>query len=308
MALGYAAIITTLFLWSGFFLSLRGGAISALQPADIALTRFFIPALVLLPFVLKSMDKVRAVPNKYLIGIVIGSGLPYLLVVGTAMHFAPVAHGSALIPGTLPLFVSAIAVICYQQPLSQHRMVGLSAVLLGIMVFLLSNLGEEYNWAQLKGHLLFLVGSLMWAVFTISARVANLSAYVCAGFVSVISFALLIVTVGFGWLDSYLVITPITDWPWKELVGHLLLQGIGAGLLASFTFLYAIRTIGAEASAAFGSLTPVLATLLAMPVFNERPDTLTWCALILVTCGSIVASNILMKQDPSQKYQPPVHR
>ncbi|WP_050926476.1 DMT family transporter, partial [Vibrio harveyi] len=275
MALGYAAIITTLFLWSGFFLSLRGGAISALQPADIALTRFFIPALVLLPFVLKSMDKVRAVPNKYLIGIVIGSGLPYLLVAGTAMHFAPVAHGSALIPGTLPLFVSAIAVICYQQPLSQHRMVGLSAVLLGIMVFLLSNLGEEYNWAQLKGHLLFLVGSLMWAVFTISARVANLSAYVCAGFVSVISFALLIVAVGFGWLDSYLAITPITDWPWKELVGHLVLQGIGAGLLASFTFLYAIRTIGAEASAAFGSLTPVLATLLAMPVFNEQPDTLT---------------------------------
>lgn len=273
MALGYAAIITTLFLWSGFFLSLRGGAISALQPADIALTRFFIPALVLLPFVLKSMDKVRAVPNKYLIGIVIGSGLPYLLVAGTAMHFAPVAHGSALIPGTLPLFVSAIAVICYQQPLSQHRMVGLSAVLLGIMVFLLSNLGEEYNWAQLKGHLLFLVGSLMWAVFTISARVANLSAYVCAGFVSVISFALLIVAVGFGWLDSYLAITPITDWPWKELVGHLVLQGIGAGLLASFTFLYAIRTIGAEASAAFGSLTPVLATLLAMPVFNEQPDT-----------------------------------
>lgn len=308
MALGYAAIITTLFLWSGFFLSLRGGAISALQPADIALTRFFIPALVLLPFVLKSMDKVSAVPNKYLIGIVIGSGLPYLLVAGTAMHFAPVAHGSALIPGTLPLFVSAIAVICYQQPLSQHRMVGLSAVLLGIMVFLMSNLGEEYNWAQLKGHLLFLVGSLMWAVFTISARVANLSAYVCAGFVSVISFALLIVAVGFGWLDSYLVITPITDWPWKELVGHLLLQGIGAGLLASFTFLYAIRTIGAEASAAFGSLTPVLATLLAMPVFNEQPDTLTWCALILVTCGSIVASNILMKQDPSQIYQPPVHR
>ncbi len=41
MALGYAAIITTLFLWSGFFLSLRGGAISALQPADIAFNSLF---------------------------------------------------------------------------------------------------------------------------------------------------------------------------------------------------------------------------------------------------------------------------
>ena len=105
MALGYAAIITTLFLWSGFFLSLRGGAISALQPADIALTRFFIPALVLLPFVLKSMDKVRAVPNKYLIGIVIGSGLPYLLVAGTAMQ----AYGNQLSD------VDMAAVITYER-------------------------------------------------------------------------------------------------------------------------------------------------------------------------------------------------
>lgn len=243
MALGYAAIITTLFLWSGFFLSLRGGAISNLQPADIALARFLIPAIVLLPFVLTSMDNIRAVPSKYLLGIVVGSGLPYLLVAGTAMHFAPVSHGSALIPGTLPLFVSAIAVVCYQQPLSQHRIIGLSAVLLGILIFLLSNVGAEYNWLQLKGHLLFLVGSLMWAGFTISARVANLSAYVCAGFVSLISFALLIIAVGFGWLDSYLATTPVNQWPWNELFGHLILQGIGAGLLASFTFLYAVRSI-----------------------------------------------------------------
>ncbi|MGR5446616.1 DMT family transporter [Vibrio jasicida] len=308
MALGYAAMLTTLFLWAGFFLSLKGGAISNLEPADIALTRFLIPALVLFPFVIKSMDHVRAVPNKYLLGILLGSGLPYLLIVGTAMQFAPVAHGSALVPGTLPLFVSAIAVICFQQPLSRHRIIGLSAVLFGIAVFLLSNLASEYNWPQLKGHFLFLLGSLMWATFTISARVANLSAQVCAGFVSIISFAMLIVAIGFGWTDSYLAITPLNKWPWSELFGHILLQGVGAGLVASFTFLYAVKNIGAEASAAFGSLTPVLATLLAIAVFNERPEILTWCALFLVTCGSIVASNVLMKQDPGQKYQPPVHR
>ena len=78
MALGYAAIITTLFLWSGFFLSLRGGAISDLQPADIALARFLIPAVVLLPFVLKSMNKIRAVPSKYLLGIIVGLSLIHI--------------------------------------------------------------------------------------------------------------------------------------------------------------------------------------------------------------------------------------
>ncbi|MDW2194153.1 EamA/RhaT family transporter, partial [Vibrio sp. 1641] len=87
MILGYAAILVTVLLWSGFFISLKGGAISALQPADIALVRFLVPSLILLPFVMKHKAALKAVPNKYLTGIVLGSGLPYLLVAGTAMHF-----------------------------------------------------------------------------------------------------------------------------------------------------------------------------------------------------------------------------
>lgn len=308
MALGYAAILITLLLWSGFFLSLKGGAISELQPADIALTRFLLPALVMLPFVFKHKGKIRSVPNKYLFGIVVGCGLPYLLVASTAMQYVPVSHGSALIPGTLPLFVSAIAVMCYRQPLSRHRVIGLCSVLLGIVTFLISNVDSQYNEAQLQGHLLLLLGSLMWAAFTISARVANLNAYVTAGFTAIISLAMLIVAVGFGWLESYLAKVPISQWPWQEVINHVILQGLGAGIIASFTFLYAVRTIGAEASAAFGSLTPAIATILAIPIFHEHPDIITWCALILVTCGSIVASNIFMKQDPSQTYSPPAHK
>lgn len=308
MILGYASIVITLVIWSGFFISLKNGALSELQPADIALVRFLIPSLVLLPFVLKHKKSLSAVPNKYLIGVVAGSGLPYLLVVGSAMHLAPVAHGSALVPGTLPLFVSAIAVICYQQALSQHRLFGLTAVLVGIFVFLFSNSGSEYNWSQLHGHLLFLTGSLMWAIFTISARVANLNAHICAGFVALVSLMLLIIAVGFGWIDSYLAVTPMKLWPWQELFNHAMLQGVGAGLVASYTFIYAIRVIGAEASAAFGSLTPVIATLLAIPVFGEQPDTMTWLALTLVTSGSVIASQVFMKSDVSQSYRPTVHR
>ncbi|MGR5133730.1 DMT family transporter [Vibrio alfacsensis] len=308
MVLGYAAILITLLLWSVFFLSLKGGAISELQPADIALARFLLPALVMLPFVFKHQGKIRSVPNKYLFGIVVGCGLPYLLVASTAMQYVPVSHGSALIPGTLPLFVSAIAVMCYQQPLSRHRVIGLCSVLLGIVTFLISNVDSQYNEAQLQGHLLLLLGCFMWAAFTISARVANLNAYVTAGFTAIISLAMLIVAVGFGWLESYLAKVPISQWPWQEVINHVILQGLGAGIIASFTFLYAVRTIGAEASAALGSLTPVVATLLAIPIFHEHPDIITWCALILVTCGSIVASNVFMKQDPSQTYRPPAHK
>jgi len=306
MKLGYFSITVTLLIWASFFLSLKGGSNSNLTPADIALTRFFIPALVLLPLVWKARNIVTAVPTRYLLGMFIGSGLPYLLVAGTAMQFVPVSHGSALVPGTLPLFVTGIAVLFFKQPLSRHRVAGLVMVLLGIMLFLGASL-SSFNFEYTKGHMLFLCGSLMWAIFTISARVANLDALVSAGFISLCSTLLLLLFIVTGTLPSHLADTPITQWPLTELAVHSSVQGVGAGLIAAFTYLYAVKTLGAERSAAFGSATPAIATLLAIPMFGEIPDTLTWLALGSICIGSLVASNIFMRNDQSMQYQPPAH-
>ncbi|MCW8334780.1 DMT family transporter [Vibrio paucivorans] len=309
---GYLAIIATLLLWSGFFLSLRGGAISDLTPADIALTRFLLPALVLLPFAYRARTSIFAVPKRYLAGMLIGCGLPYLLVAATAMQYAPVADGSALIPGTLPLFVSGLAVFFFAQPLSSHRIVGLSLVIAGIGMFFVSSLSSAEATAgsnsPITGHLLFLLGSLMWAVFTICARVANLSPLVSAGFISLISSAALILLIATGTLDSHLATTTVSSWPWNELFGHVMLQGIGAGLVASFTYLHAISILGAERSAAFGSATPAIATLLAIPVFGEVPSYFTTIALVTVCIGSLIASNVFMRSDASLSYRPPTHK
>ncbi|MEZ8245234.1 DMT family transporter [Vibrio splendidus] len=306
MKLGYLSIIVTLLIWASFFLSLKGGANSDLTPADIALTRFLIPALVLLPLMWKARSTIAAVPNLYLVGMFVGCGLPYLLVAGTAMQFVPVSHGSALVPGTLPLFVTGIAVLFFKQPLSRHRVVGLGLVLLGILLFLGNSL-SSFNFEYTKGHLLFLCGSLMWATFTISARVANLNALVSAGFISFCSTLLLLVLILTGTLPSHLMSTPIAQWPATELAVHSTVQGVGAGLIAAFTYLYAVNTLGAERSAAFGSATPAVATLLAIPMFNEIPDTMTWLALGSICIGSLVASNIFMRNDQSMQYQPPSH-
>ena len=306
MKLGYLSITVTLLIWASFFLSLKGGANSNLTPADIALTRFFIPTLLLLPLVWKARNIVTAVPARYLLGMFIGSGLPYLLVAGTAMQFVPVSHGSALVPGTLPLFVTGIAVLFFKQPLSRHRVAGLAMVLFGIVLFLCASL-SSLNFEYTKGHLLFLCGSLMWAIFTISARVANLDALVSAGFISLCSTLLLLLLIVTGTLPSHLADTPIAQWPFTELAVHSAVQGVGAGLIAAFTYLYAVKTLGAERSAAFGSATPAIATLLAIPLFGEIPDTLTWLALGSICIGSLVASNIFMRNDQSMQYQPPTH-
>ncbi|MGF1696424.1 DMT family transporter [Vibrio lamellibrachiae] len=311
---GYLAIITTILLWSGFFLSLRGGAISALTPADMALTRFLIPALVLLPITFYSRKLIFSVPKRYLVGMVVGGGLPYLLIAGLAMNYATVSDGSALVPGTLPLFVSAIAVSLFAQPLSQHRKIGLVMIVLGISLFLWSGISEAET-TLVQGHVLFLFGSMMWAIFTICARIANLPALVCAGLISLVSFVLLLLLIVTNSIESSLFVfgsgqswsSNIENWPYQELFGHLLLQGVGAGLIASFTYLHAISKLGAERTAAFGSLTPVIATLLAIVIFGEVPPVTTWVGLVCICTGSIVASNVFMREDASLAYQPPKH-
>ena len=304
MISGYLAMAATLLLWSGFFLSLRGGAHSELTTADIALARFLIPCIVLLPLVLKSIKLIQKVPKRYMLGMFVGCGLPYLLVAGTGMQLAPVSDGSALIPGTLPLFVSGIAVVLFRQPLSSHRILGLMLVLGGIAAFLFQGFGHSGN-GLLTGYVLFLLGSMMWATFTICARVSNLNPLVAAGVISLLSTLGLITLIATGMLKSHLIVTSVANWPWKELAGHITLQGIGAGLVAAFTYLHAISVLGAERTAAFGAATPAIATLLAIPVFNEQPTLLGWFALIMVCVGSLIASNIFMKQDTSLLYQPP---
>ncbi len=294
----------TLLLWSGFFISLRSGAHSSLTTADIAILRFTLPALLLLPLVYRARSQLLAVPKRYLAGMFIGSGLPYLLVAATGMQYAPVADGSALIPGTLPVFVTAIAVLFYRQSLSNHKIIGLILVLAGIAAFLYTSL-IQYQPNLLKGHLLFLLGSSMWAVFTISARVANLHALVSAGLVSLLSLAALIIAIFNNWVDSTLLVTPLISWPWQEVIAQLLLQGVGAGFLAAISFLYAVKNLGAERSAALASVTPVIATLLAIPLFGEWPTTNTWFALSLICFGSIIASQVLRGASHKDNYQPP---
>ncbi|MFM2580673.1 DMT family transporter [Vibrio fortis] len=312
MLLGYTSIAVTLMIWASFFLSLKGGANSVLAPADIAMTRFLIPSLVLFPLVYKARRAIASVPIIYLIGMFIGCGLPYLLVTSSAMQYVPVAQGSALVPGTLPLFVTMIAVFFFKQPLSHHRIIGFALVIIGIVIFLFTGLSMHEGHtsdlligSETLGQLLFLFASLMWAIFTISARVANLNALVVAGLISLMSSILLIALIVAGVLPSYLYEQSMTQWPVNELLTHSAIQGVGAGIIAAATYLYAVQTLGAERSAAFGSSTPVIATLLAIPIFHEVPSVSSWVSLALICSGSLLASNIFLKKDASLDYEPP---
>ncbi|ATG76058.1 hypothetical protein AN401_19255 [Zobellella denitrificans] len=242
--LGYLAAAGTVLIWSVYFLSLRLGALSPLGPLDITLFRYAVPGLVLLPLLLARRARIRAVNPLWLLGMVLGAGLPFFLLSVLGMGLAPVVQGSTLIPGTA----------------------------LGL------------------GQGLFLLCSLLWALFTICVRQSGLRPLEVAAVVTVPNGALVAAWLLLGQVPLTLSQVPVQEW-----LAQLLVQGLVVGLGAGFLFGYAIGRLGAEISAAIGSLTPVCATLLAWCWLGEHIAPLTGLGLGLVTLGVIGASGLVSR-------------
>ncbi|MCG6659247.1 DMT family transporter [Halomonas campisalis] len=286
--LGYGAALGMVLIWSSYFLSLRHGALSPIGQLDMTLFRYAVPGLLLLPLLIQRWSAIRRVHPVWLAGMVLGAGLPFFLLGAIGMGWAPVAQGSTLIPGTAPLFVTLLAVAVFRQPLSRWRRLGLCAVLAGVLCLLWG--GQAEGAALGRGQALFLVCSLLWALFTVSMRQSGLSALEAAAVVTVPNGALAV-------LYLLATATPLTlgSVPGDEWLLQLLVQGVAVGLGSSFLYGFAIRQLGAEITSSIGSLTPVCATLMAWLLLQESITAATALGMALVSLGVVIASGLLQR-------------
>lgn len=286
-AFGLGAMTITLLIWASFFISLRSSHQSALAIGDIALFRF-LPAALLFGWLSRhSLAQIWNVPKRYLFAIGFGAGLPFLLLAANGLKLAPVSHGASLIPGILPLFVSGIAFLIYKESISAMRRAGIVLIFLGIVFFLFHSLTHS-TIHILQGQLLLVAASVSWAWFTIGMRVSGLNAVQGGAVLSISALIMLMVGFALGWLDSN-----ISSAPLDELGFHFLIQGIAVGIAANYSYAFAISKLGAEASAALGSLTPVIASLLAFFAFNEQLTLNTGFAIGLIVIGAVMASEVI---------------
>ncbi|BEU01892.1 membrane protein [Agarivorans sp. OAG1] len=291
---GFIAAITTIVIWSTYFLSLRSSALSPLSVLEISLFRYVIPAILLCPLLIKRWSKITGVAWPYLLGMIAGAGLPFFLCSAVAMSYTPVAQGSTLVPGVAPLFVTAIAVLVFKQPFERYKKMGLTAIFVGVLLLLANSFSQSSN-QQLLGQAMFLCASLLWAIFTLSARQSGLSPLETAAVITVPNALILIIytwlTLNHNWGAGHV--------PIAELLSHMLIQGIIVGLLASCCYSFAISRLGAELSSALGSLTPVLASLLAFWLFAENLDPLTIFGIISTVIGVVIASGYKPSKAPA---------
>lgn len=296
--LGAAAALATVLLWAAGLVATRFGVTGSLSLWDVVFLRLALPALLLIPALLGFIRMpAPAVPPGWrpiwLITLVAGAGLPFMLISSTGMIFAPAAHAGAFMPGSMPLFAALFAVLLLGERFTPRRRIGTLLMLLGAVAVggwqVIDGAGEAW-----RGDLMFVACGALWASYTIALKKTGIGPWQAAALVYVTSF-LLYAPVYLLWLDSRILQAPVFE------VFVQLVQSVGSGLLSMAAYGFAVRRLGAAPAAAFAALTPALTALLAVPLLGEWPDPVTWTGIVAVSFGVALANGAWPRYTPSNR-------
>ncbi|MFD9452593.1 DMT family transporter [Streptomyces sp. NPDC059985] len=283
-AQGMAALLVTVAIWAAFALSARALSASTLLPADAALLRFGVPLVVLLPALWRRRARIAAVRPGPAIKIVCGAGVPFFL---AAMHggaLTSAAFVGSIVPGMVPLFVSALMAARGRGLPRGAQTAGLALIATGVVALVWRHV-VPVDTDVLAGAGTLLVASGLWALYTVGLRDVDLDPVGSIGLLCLPSFAVIALLVLTGVLP-----TGIAHAEGADILLFLVVQGLGVGLCAGLLYAFAIRRLGAERASVVGSLSPVAVVLLAVPLLGEKPALAVLVGVPLITAGVVLAN------------------
>ncbi|WP_372881124.1 DMT family transporter [Psychromonas sp.] len=283
MVAGYLAMTAVLFIWSGFSLTVRAINGSSLTMADVALIRFAIPVLLLLPMLPSRLKKIKRIRLSDLFLVMLG-GLPFFFFAALGAKTAPTAYMGSILAGTPPFFVAILTCCCYRQVISKKQLFTLTLIMSGVMVMILGQ-SEEISADILRGVAFLFCGSFVWAGFTLGIRRAGIDAISITIILSISSFFIILALMASGLMTSN-----FGSFSLSEALPFILVQGLGAGFIAIIGYSYAVHHLGPAKSSVIGSLSPGVTALLAVPVFNEPLSMAILIGISLTTLGVILSN------------------
>ncbi len=288
-AIGIASALTAVVIGAGWHVATRLGVTTSLHPVDLALLRYGVPALIMLPVLLKTGLLPTGVPKGWLALVVIGAGLPFGLLAMAGSQFAPVAHMGVIIPGGMALGVAFLTWRLMGERFSTLRLTGMALLTLAIVLLGLGAFGNV-SGRTLIGDAMFLAGAALWAGYTIAFRKCGLNPMQGTALISAWS----LIMVAPLWLmtpGAKLLQAPLWD------IGiQFLWQSILAGVVAVWAYGNAVRSIGPANSAAIGALLPVVSSFGGLIVLGEPIPLLTGIAIVLAVIGVLLSTGYLERK------------
>jgi len=276
-------------IWVSWMLATRWGVRGTLDFWDLTALRFAAAGAILAPVALKAGLDPRRLGSGGASGIAIwaamiaGAGFIYSLAAAAGFMFAPIAHGSVMLPGTMPLFVALLSVVVLGEKIAPARRAGFLLIPLGVLCLAWAGIahGTGGEW---RGQLIFVGAAFLWACYTIAMRKSGLSPLGAAALVSAWSAIL--------YLPYYALFhgENLVRAGWPEILGQALMQGALSSVVSLVAYNRALQLLGASRGAALASLVPVLATLFAIPLLDEWPAPLDWLGVAIISIGVYLAT------------------
>lgn len=301
---GISAALITLIIWTAFIVIARASAQRTLTPFDIALARLVGAAVVLLPWGwwLVRRDVQRSPEGKACPSSLFGlsplsfrvsasmgffGGFLHAAIANGGFVYAPAAHASVLMPGSLPLWTTLLSMWILGSRITPARWFGLLLILLGDFLVGGASLLQAWDGGEVwKGDLLFIAGALCWSAYSVLARryqVDPVRATIAITVFGVFSYIPVYAVLVFNqWLQSQIGEAPLGDFLFQ-----MVFQGLFSVVISGITFTKMIQYFGPVRSTMITALVPGLSALGAV-IFLGEP--LSWGLLLglaLVTMGIV---------------------
>ena len=311
---GITAAVITITIWTAFIIIARASAKGSLTPLDLAFVRLLGAGTVLLPwgFWLVRSQKLQGSqswlglsPLPFRITALCGlfGGLLYALLAYAGFFYAPAAHASVLMPGSLPLWTALLAAVILRDRITPTRALGLALIVSGGLLVGGASVWKALSDAAsggtifegvLRGDLLFVSAAICWSTYSVLARKFGLDAVKAT--IAITVFAVLtfmpayIALVAFGQIKTGLLTAP-----WPEVTFQIFMQGIGSVVISGITFTKMIQHFGPVRSTMMTALVPGLSALGAVMFLGEPLHWNLMAGLALVTAGIVFGVRAVQK-------------
>ncbi|HCE3511685.1 TPA: DMT family transporter [Vibrio parahaemolyticus] len=282
----------TVMIWGGNSIVNKMAA-STIEPSAMSFYRWFVAMALLTPFCLPPVIKQRHVIRPYLtklaflalLGMVLNQSLGYYAGLTTT------ASNMALITSLVPLISVFLSVPLLGKSVSMLSIVG-GVISLGGLAFMLGHGDVTYFLHQdmTQGDSLMLLAALVYAAYCVLLKrwkmpFNSLTLVYMQGFFSVIMLTPL-------WLSSEQLL------PSQEALPLIAYAGIAASIFAPLMWVKAIDLIGADSSAMFMNLMPVVSVALASTLLGEEIHVYHIIGGLMAISGVILSQiKVRKKQD-----------
>ncbi|MCG9581106.1 DMT family transporter [Vibrio tubiashii] len=273
----------TVCIWGGNAIVNKMAA-STIEPSAMSFYRWFLAIVVLTPFCLPKVIQRWNVIRPYLaklaflamLGMVLNQSLSYYAGLTTT------ASNMALITSLVPLFAIFMSVPILSKPISPLSIVG-GVIALAGLAFMLGKGDVAFFLHQdiTPGDGIMVVASICYAAYCVLLKrwkmpLSNWTMVYMQGLLALIMLTPL-------WLTSEQLV------PSQQAIPLIAYAGLAASITAPWMWVKAIDLIGADSSAMFMNLMPVVAITLAATMLGEAVHSYHLMGGLLVVSGVVLS-------------------